>query len=793
MSLVFEFMRSRLHPSLPGLFVGVLISFPVATPVAGADHAALLIKNYCVDCHDSGIRKGDLSLEDADLKNPGADPKLWEKVVEKLQHRHMPPIGEPRPDNEAYNRVVAQLSSALDRSATAAPSPGRTDTFRRLNRTEYQNAIRDLLGVNIDAASMFPNDEPSHGFDNVTVGNLSPTLLDRYVSAAQKIARLALGTPRKTPGGDTFRIKPDVTQEHHVEGLPIGTRGGTLIPYTFPQDGEYEIQVRLARDRNEQVEGLKKPHDIEVLIDRERVARATVNPTGSDKNAEIVDAHLKFRLQVKAGPREVGVTFIKNPTLLIETERQPFIARFNMHRHPRTAPAVYQVTINGPFDPRGPGDTPSRRLIFAPIAALQGSPANENQSAEKILSALMRRAYRRPITPDDLRKPMEFFREGSAEGGGFEAGIENALTAVLVNPQFLFRIETDPPGLPPATPYRISDLELASRLSFFLWSSLPDDTLLDAAVRGDLREPKQLEEQVRRMLADDRSRSLVTNFASQWLHLRNLESATPDLRRFPNFDDNLRQAFREETELFFESILRENRSILDLLGADYTFLNERLAKHYGVPNLYGTHFRRVSFADDPERQRGGLLRHGSILTVTSYATRTSPVIRGKWILDNLLGTPPAPPLPDVPSLDDSAVSANLPIRERLAEHRANPACASCHNIMDPIGFSLENFDAVGRWRTMEEQKPVDASGGLPDGSTFNGVAALERGLLQRPELFAGAVSEKLLVFALGRGVEYYDAPAIREIVRRAQADNFRFSSLILGIVNSTPFQMRTSP
>ncbi|MGH7958572.1 MAG: DUF1592 domain-containing protein, partial [Opitutaceae bacterium] len=623
--------------------------------------------------------------------------------------------------------------------------------------------------------------------------NLSPTLLDRYVSAAQKIARLAVGTPRKTPGGDTFRIKPDVTQEEHVEGLPIGTRGGGLFSHTFPQDGEYEIQVRLARDRNEQVEGLKKPHEVEVLIDRERVALATVKPPGSDRNAEGVDAHLKFRVAVKAGPRDVGVTFIKNPTLLIETERQPFIARFNMHRHPRTAPALYQVTINGPYDATGPGDTPSRQLIFGPLATLKNNAASDERKAELVLTNLMRRAFRRPVFPDDLRKPMQFFREGNAEDGGFEAGIENALSAVLVSPQFLFRVETDPPGLAPRTAYRISDLELASRLSFFLWSSLPDDALLDAAERGDLRSPKRLEMQARRMLADDRARSLVTNFASQWLHLRNLESVTPDLRRFPNFDDNLRQAFRQETELFFESILREDRSITDLLGGDYTFVNERLAKHYGIPHIYGSHFRRVSFAGEPERQRGGLLRQGSILTVTSYATRTSPVIRGKWILDNLLGTPPPPPLPDVPSLDDNTVSAGLPIRERLAAHRANPACASCHNLMDPIGFSLENFDAVGRWRTMEERKPVDASGGLPYGSTFTGVAALERGLLQRPDLFAGAVSEKLLVFALGRGVEYYDAPAIREIVRRAQSDSYRFSSLILGIVNSTPFQMRRSP
>ena len=785
-------MRKSPVPSAARRIVGCALVWLGATAWVRGGETAAVIKNYCLDCHDAGIRKGDVNLEGLDPANPAADPKIWEKVVEKLHHRQMPPIGEPRPEAQVYERVVAQLGASLDQAAAAEPNPGRTETFRRLNRTEYQNAIRDLLAVNIDATTMLPNDEPSHGFDNVTVGNLSPTLLDRYVTAAQKIARLALGSPRKAPGGDTFRIKPDVTQEEHVEGLPIGTRGGAVIPYTFPQDGEYEIQVRLARDRNEHVEGLRKPHDVEVLIDRERVASATVRPPGDDKDTEAPDAHLKFRVQVKAGPREVGVTFVKQPTLLIETERQPFIARYNMHRHPRTGPALYQVTINGPYDARGAGDTPSRELIFSPLAALK-NPANDQKKAEAVLTNLMRRAYRRPVSPDDLRKPMEFFREGAAEGGGFEGGIENALSAILVSPQFLFRVETDPPGLASGSVYRVGDLDLASRLSFFLWSSVPDDALLDAAARGELRDPKLLEGQVRRMLADERSRSLVTNFASQWLHLRSLESVTPDLRRFPNFDDNLRQAFREETELFVESILREDRSVTDLLGADYTFVNERLAKHYEIPHIYGSHFRRVSFRDDPQRQRGGLLRQGSVLTVTSYATRTSPVIRGKWILDNLLGTPPPPPLPDVPSLDENTVSASLPIRERLAAHRANPACASCHNLMDPIGFALENFDAVGRWRTTEERKPIDASGGLPDGSTFDGVAALEEGLLRRPELFVGALTEKLLVFALGRGVEYYDAPAVRDIVRRARSDHYRFSSLILGVVNSTPFQMRKSP
>ncbi|MEO7597630.1 MAG: DUF1592 domain-containing protein, partial [Opitutus sp.] len=426
-------------------------------------------------------------------------------------------------------------------------------------------------------------------------------------------------------------------------------------------------------------------------------------------------------------------------------------------------------------------------------AATKTKPTDDDSRARTILTPLLRRAYRRPVTEADLRKPMQFFREGCAESGSFDSGIESAITAILVSPRFLIRVEEDPRDVASNTPYRISDLELASRLSFFLWSSLPDDLLLDVAVRGDLHRPEVLEQQVRRMLADPRSQSLVTNFATQWLQLRKLDAITPDLRLFPNFDDNLRQSFRHETELFVESILREDRSITDLLSADYTFVNERLAKHYGIPNVYGSRFRRISFADDPNRERGGLLRQGSILTVTSYATRTSPVIRGHWILANLVGEPPPPPPPNVPALDDNTVSASLPMRARLAEHRKNPSCASCHNVMDPVGFALENFDAVGRFRVNEDHKPIDASGGLPDGSTFSGVAALERGLLQHPELFAETLSEKLLVFALGRGVESYDAPAIREIVRRARADDFRFSALILGIVNSTPFQMRKTP
>jgi hypothetical protein len=754
---------------------GRLVSSPVPT----------LVEEYCVTCHDGETKKGGLNLDSIYLEDVSRHPEMWEKVARRLRARQMPPAErKKRPEEPTYKMVLAELDHALDTAAAKHPNPGRTETFRRLNRTEYQNAIRDLLALDIDGAALLPKDDVSQGFDNVGVANLSPMLLNRYISAAEKISRLAVGGQR-TLGGDTFRMPPDLTQEEHVEGLPLGTRGGALIPYTFPTDGEYEIQIRLTRDRNEHVEGLREPHELEVLLDRERVKSFTVTPPkGNDFDK--VDAHLKVRVPVTAGPHQLGVTFLKNPSPLLETRRQPYQARYNMHRHPRLGPAIYQVSINGPYDSKGPGDTPSRRQIFVSRPA---KPAEEQRCAERILSTLMRRAYRRPVNAEDLKKPMEFYRNARAEDG-FDAGIEAALSAVLVNPEFLFRIEHDPADAAPGTVYRINDLALASRLSFFLWSSIPDDELLTTAERGELHKPKVLEKQVRRMLADSRARNLVRNFGEQWLHLRNLESITPDLRLFPDFDDNLRQAFRRETELHFETVLREDRSVLDLLNADYTFLNERLAKHYRVPNVYGSQFRRVAL--DRDSERGGLLRQGSVLTVTSYATRTSPVLRGKWVLENILGTPPPPPLPDVPALRDNTVSAMLSVRERLAEHRANAACASCHNLIDPIGFSLENFDAVGRWRVLEEGKPVDSSGGLPDGSAFASVAGLEKGLLNRPEVFVGTLTEKLLTFALGRGVEYYDGAAIRKIVRDAQAADYRLSSIVVGITKSTPFTMRKS-
>jgi hypothetical protein len=731
-----------------------------------------------------------LGLDDIVTADIDQHSEAWEKVVRQLAARQMPPKDAPRPKEAEYDAAIAWLETSLDAAAAKHPRPGRTETFRRLNRTEYQNTIRDLFALDLDVASLLPADESSHGFDNITITDLSPTLLNRYVSAAQRISRMAVGRAPKTPVGDTFRVRPDVTQDTHLAGTPIGTRGGLAVSYHFPQDGEYEIQIRLMRDRNDGVESLREPHDLEVSLDRQRVELLTVKPPPRGMSDQSVDANLKARVKATAGLHNVCVAFLKKPSSLLESERQPLNVHFNFYRHPRLGPAVYQVSIVGPFEATSPGETPSRRKIFI----CQPSVASdEEECAQRILRSLARRAFRRPVGDEDIKAAQELYHQGRDEGG-FEAGIEAGLSAILVSPQFLFRMERDPENVPAAAAYRISPLELASRLSYFLWSSTPDDELLELAERGELARPDVLEQQVRRMLADQRSRSLVSNFAGQWLHLRNLEAVIPDMRLFPDFDDNLRQALRQETELFFESLVREDRSALDLVKADYTYLNERLARHYGIPHVYGSQFRRTALDESGAgSHRGGLLRHGSILSVTSYATRTSPVIRGQWVLKNLLGSPPPPPPDDVPALKDNTVSSLLSVRERLSQHRANAACASCHDLMDPIGFSLENFDAVGRWRETDAAKPIDASGGLPDGSEFNGVAGLEKAILARPELFVRTMTEKLLTFALGRGIEPYDAPAIRKIVREAREDDYRFSRLILGIVQSTPFQMRSPP
>jgi len=720
----------------------------------GAPPPREVLERFCIDCHDADVKKGGVDLSTILELDTAKHAATWEAVVKQLSARHMPPIGKKRPDDAGYEAAVRQLTSELDKQPA---NPGRGPTLRRLTRVEYQNAVRDLLAIEFDARAAFPTDEISHGFDNITVGDLPPALLDRYITAAQKIARQAVGVS-DTPEITTVRVRPDITQEHYEPGLPLGTRGGVLIAQVVSREGDYDVQVRLQRDRNEQVEGMNGEHELQILVNREVQAEFTVKPA-KNKNYEMIDAHLKARLHLPAGQHGIGVTFLPKGSPLLERLRQPYKSSFNLHRHPRLSPAVYQVTITGPYNAKNVGDTPSRRLIF-------GAGSTD---AKAVLTPIMRRAWRRPITDEDLARVLPFIHNAK----DFESGIESALAAILVSREFLFRTEADQP----LSPYRLTDLELASRLSFFLWSSLPDDELLS-------QSPLNIEAQARRMLRDPRAQALVTNFADQWLYLRNLDSITPDARLYPDFDHNLRESLRAETSLLFGDLVKNDRSVLELLRTDRTWLDERLAAHYGIPHIHGSRFREVKLA--PEWQRGGLLRHGSILTVTSYATRTSPVIRGHWILKNLLATEPPPPPPDVPALD-GVISESLPIRERLAKHREMAACASCHNLMDPVGFALENYDAIGRWHA-----EADSRGGFADGSEFEGVNGLEEVLLKRPELFVTALTEKLLTYALGRGLESHDAPAVRRIVRRAREKGWKFSEIIVGIATSVPFTMRSS-
>ena len=757
----------------------------------GTDQA--LVNRYCLGCHNDRALRGGLSLEGVALDDVPSHIDLWERALRKLRAGAMPPDGAPRPDEATYRGLITYLETELDTLAETNPNPGRTETFRRLNRTEYRNAIRDLLALDVDVASLLPRDDASFGFDNIGVVELSPTLMERYLTAAQKISRLAVGSMAIVPGSRVITLRPDLTQEVHLEGLPFGTRGGTEVEHAFPLDGEYEIEVRLARNRNENVEGLREAHVLEMTLDGDRLDLFTVVPDrnrlGSYYADEDVDKHLNFRAQIPAGPHTIGAAFLQKNSALIETERQPYQAQFNQDRHPRQQPAVHSVSISGPFDPTGVGDTPSRNRIFTCQPA---TTADEADCAATIISTLARRAYRRPVRFSDLEMPLAFYNQGRADGD-FDAGIELALRALLTSPEFLFRIERDPDGVPAGTAYELNDIELASRLSFFLWSSIPDDELLDAAEAGQLGDGSAaLAHQVRRMLADPRAETLTTNFADQWLYLRNLDSAEPNLRLFPDFDDNLRSAFRRETQMLFGSIVAENRSVVNLLNADYTFLNERLANHYGIPGIYGNHFRRVELPADSVRR--GLLGHGSLLTVTSYATRTSPVRRGKWVLENVLGMPPPVPPANVPPLEEPepGVTAQS-MRERMEQHRANPVCASCHRLMDGAGLSMENFDAIGRWRDRNaDWTPIDAAGSIPGGGSFDGVSGLREAVLARPEVFVGTMTEKLLTYALGRGLDHHDGAAVRRIARDAAEQDYRFSALVLGIVESMPFQMRRS-
>jgi hypothetical protein len=791
-----------------------------------AEHAAT-VERYCTSCHDDVERTAELSLESLSLETVAAHPAEWEKVVRKLKAGMMPPVGEPRPPTEASFQLATWLETELDAAAAANPNPGRTEPFHRLNRAEYRNAIRDLLQLEVEVAELLPADDSSYGFDNIAgVLKLSPTLLERYLQAADKVSRLAVGTPSQFVNIDWFRVPDDRSQERRLPGLPFGTRGGTSIEYHFPADAEYVIAAELARDLNESMPLYAEEQQLEIAIDGERVALFTLpavplmqgQAANNDPNAPAIsqiverfqlgrqeradrnraDADWRVRVPVSAGQHTVTAAFLARTAALDEPARLPFERPYPAGVNiPETRTGAYlrAVEISGPYDPTGAplrglprvaGDTASRERIFTCRPQAGAAAAETEACASEILRTLARRAYRRPVSDDDVTPLLAFFRDGA--GQGFDAGVQLALKRLLVSPEFLFRVEQDPAGAAPGSVYAVSDLTLASRLSFFLWSSIPDDELLAAAERGELHDPAILERQVRRMLADERATAFTENFAGQWLYLRNLDAVVPVQSIFPDFDDTLRQGLRRETELFFGSIVQEDRSALDLLRADYTYLNERVARLYGLPNIKGNHFRRVALPEDSPRR--GLLGHGSILTVTSYPHRTSPVVRGKWILENLLGVPPPPPPPDVPELEDSSEGETLTMRERLAKHRANPSCATCHNLMDPLGFALENYSAVGVWRTIDETgAPIDAAGTMPDGTPFASVAEF-RSALENSELFVMTLTEKLLTYGLGRGVEAYDQPAVRAIVRGAAEHDYRFSALITGVVQSPPFQMR---
>ena len=766
------------------------------TPTA-IEYRALL-DQYCVTCHNqsvvddpnapanallSQLRAVGLKLDALDLSAVAANADHWEPVVRKLRAGLMPPAGLPRPDPATLDGFRTWLETQLDGATAAHPNPGRTASFHRLNRAEYSNAIRDLLALEIDVDDFLPADDAGYGFDNIGgVLRMSQSLLERYLDASRAISRLAVGSPPSVPFSETFRTAQDEQQHERGVGLPFGTRGGVLLSYLFPLDADYDLHIQLSG-----TQGLRDEHRLEVTVDGEPIEQFTIGSAST----------IALRLPVAAGPRDIGVAFYRKPPVLVEQVRERF-------QNPRTAgnsggpggamPFVSSVTIAGPYNASGPGQTPSRDRVFScQPATVDEEPA----CARSILSDLARRAYRRPVSDDDVEVLLEFYAMGRASDSGldsaFERGIELALRRLLVSPEFLIRIETDPADIAPATPYAVTDLELASRLSFFLWSSIPDDELLALAERGLLSQPAELERQARRLLADPRSKALTINFAGQWLQLRNLDTVVrPGEPYAVAFDETLRQAMITETELFFDSVVRQDRGVLELLTANYTYLNARLAGHYDIPNVQGAHFRRVSLAADSPR--GGLLGQGSILTLTSHAIRTSPVLRGKWILDNILGTPPPDPPPNVPALEDSKTSARVAtMRERMSAHRDNPVCAACHSMIDPAGFALEGFDAIGRFRVVDQWfNPIDTSGALPDGTAFDGAAQLRVALVQKPQRFVGTVTEKLLTYALGRGLDYYDMPAVRRIVHESADDDYGMQSIIVGIVNSYPFLHRRS-
>jgi len=789
-------------------------------PAAASERA--LLDKYCVGCHNQRLKTAGLMLDKADINDVAAAPEMWEKVISKTRGGLMPPAGRPRPDQQTFAAFASSLEAELDRVAALTPNPGRVP-IHRLNRAEYTNAVRDLLALEIDGQSILPADDSSHGFDNSAGAlALSPALLERYLTAAARISRLAVGDPTVGPGftSKLYEVPINLAQNDRMsEELPFGSRAGAAIHHYFPLDGEYVIKVRLKRSVYEYIVNIDEPHDLDIRLDGRRLERYTIGGKAQGRPAPLsfsgtfvaaggagyptqewddymtrADDHLEIRFAAKAGPHVVGVAFI-GKSWEPEGVQQPPLREYGATVTEVTdtsskpeGPGLASIMVDGPYQPSGPGETASRKKIFiCRPASARANASEETACAKKILSSLARRAYRRSVTDGDVQPLLAFYRD-NRKTNGFEPAIQAALERILVDPEFLFRLERDPSAAAAGATYRVSDYDLASRLSFFLWSSAPDDELLDLASRGQLKSPAVIEAQVRRMFADPRSKALVDNFFSQWLSLRSIRGSSPHPNIFPDFDENLRDAFLQETQLFFESQLHDDRSVVELLSANYTYVNERLARHYGIPNVYGDRFRRVTL-EDP--RRGGILGQGSLLTVTSYPNRTSPVLRGKWLLETILGTPPPPPPPNVPALQERGAGGKLAsVRERLEAHRANPACSGCHSIMDPLGFALENYDPIGRWRTEDAGAPVDSTGALPGGAKFQGMAGLRDMLLSQRDQFASTVTEKLFAYALGRNVEYFDMPAVRKVAHASAGADYRWSSIILGIVKSAPFQMR---
>jgi hypothetical protein len=777
---------------------------PIQTPPTPASTSAsrVLVDKYCVTCHNQRSKTAGLTLDTANLDQVSQDAETWEKVIRKLRGRMMPPPGVPRPDEASIDTFVTQLESSIDRAAANHANPGYV-MLHRLNRTEYGRAIRDLLDLtDTDVASLLPSDDDSDGFDNVaSVLKESPAFMEGYIGAAREAARLAVGDMSSPVAFNVYRVPGGRPQREYVEGMPLGTRGGWMVRHYFPLDGEYKFDITL-RQSQIYVKGLEFPHQLIMTIDGERVFQRAIGGEedlrAQDQElaaaAQAIQGRLKnLRFQVKAGPHTVIVTFLQKTFAQSDEVLQPYTRDVGPSGGMNGIPSVEKLEVMGPYNPAGPGDTPSRRRIFVcRPSGVEGAlrESNEVACATKILTTLATRAYRRPVTDADIETPLRFYKAGRSKGD-FDKGIQQALTYILASPKFLYRSEQDPPNLTAGSNHRITDLELASRLSFFLWSSIPDTDLLRLAREGRLKDPAVLERQVRRMLTDPRSDALVTNFFAQWLRLRELTLVDPDTSEYPNFEDDLRQALQRELELLTASIVREDRSVLDLMTANDTFVNERLAIHYGIAGVRGAQFKRVTLTDP---NRFGLLGKGGILTLTSYGNRTSPVLRGRYVLETILGTPPPTPPPNVPPLkENQAGTAQLSVRQLLEQHRANATCASCHRVLDPPGLALENFDAIGHWRSKDSGVPVDASTTMLDGTIVSSPAALRQALMKRPEQFVGTMTEKLLTYALGRSVAYYDMPAVRGIVRESARSNYTFSSMVLAIVKSAPFQMRRVP